>query len=811
MASKRATLCDVGTKTERTSSSSKSLPNIAIGQKNFTSREDESVSELNDVEQKKLVHVEPTNNATNINVIESNNSDCTRLKPKSKDLVRSNSSPARVSFTKGNSDLNKFEIQKIKLARELDNLEIHWPGGGKIKFNDHDSLKKFMESQYPDWKNSGHKTSIPCVRMPRMMIRNEQLSKKLQACYKSHQKGEIGESKIYKLFVNEVKTDDSGILIFPNVDGSHYFKKGGPGSVEIDMIVAHPTKGIFVFNVKNERNPKIQDLKSDMQKHSDFVRYLMCYNCRPETSSNYITGDFKETNQVPIHAVFCLIPDIKYPIDKLAEDTKWYTQGHSDRQFDRVIVFRHSHLFNNFSEHWEKTVRALPSIEKSYKFDALIALLSALSSMTGNSALIHHRIASNDMQSIQVKTNNLDDWYEKQLEETSLDEGEKSNLICYNKELCKKSRGQKTKVILWTKEQLDIIGRVFKSLTDPSSENNPLRLHVKGAKGSGKTMLMVYLAQLAKHIFQDRQSKSKVVLCDLTSDGAPILFSNLKQTLDGSGIEFWTKLDVSEKIDSQDIIFFDEDPLNYISARSLLQICFVKGAHTCLFSSIEMAYIDDKLATKFKNLFLLHAMRSTKRVQAFSSNVSKNLMSATDQNEINCSPTHSLDGTNTPDIIYVKATIGSQNESFFQKSVETVMKYTDFSLGMSRTLVVINFLPPKSQFKFISLLKTRQISLRSFSYDLDHDESKANLPIIQVESTYKISGSEFGTVVILLEKKVISPLTQGWIILPRTKFLREFYKAVTRATTNLAIVASDISLYTSTLDEKEISDAVRIL
>ena len=607
MASKRATPCDVGTKTERTSSSSKSLPNIAIGQKDFTSREDESVSELNDVEQKKLFHVEPTNNATNINVIESNNSDCTRLKPKSKDLVRSNSSPARVSFTKGNSDLNKFEIQKIKLARELDNLEIHWPGGGKIKFNDHDSLKKFMESQYPDWKNSGEKTSIPCVRMPRMMIRNEQLSKKLQACYKSHLKGEIGESKIYKLFVNEVKTDDSGILIFPNVDGSHYFEKGGPGSVEIDMIVAHPTKGIFVFNVKNERNPKIQDLKSDMQKHSDFVRYLMCYNCRPETSSNYISGVFKETNQVPIHAVFCLIPNIKCPIDKLDEDTKWYTQGHSDRQFDRVIVFRHSHLFNNFSGHWEETVRALPSIERFDKFDALIALLSALSSMTGNSALIHHRIASNDMQSIQVKTNNLDDWYEKQLEETSLDEGEKSNLICYNKEFCKKSRGQKTKVILWTKEQLDIIGRVFKSLTDPSSEHKPLRLNVKGAKGSGKTMLMVYLAQLAKHIFQDRQSKSKVVLCDLTSDGAPILFSNLKQTLDGSGIEFWTELDVSEKIESQDIIFFDEDPLECTSTRSLLQICFDKGAHMGLFSSVEIAwtrYMVDKLALKFKNLFI---------------------------------------------------------------------------------------------------------------------------------------------------------------------------------------------------------------
>ena len=67
-------------------------------------------------------------------------------------------------------------------------------------------------------------------------------------------------------------------MVFPNIDGSHIFEKGGPGSVEIDMIVAHPLKGFFVFNIKNAQKVSLKDVQSNLRKHFDFVRYVLCYN-----------------------------------------------------------------------------------------------------------------------------------------------------------------------------------------------------------------------------------------------------------------------------------------------------------------------------------------------------------------------------------------------------------------------------------------------------------------------------------------------------------------------------------------------------
>ena len=310
-----------------------------------------------------------------------------------------------------------------KFYKKLDDIKIHWPGGSQVKFNDNDSLKSFLKSQYRDWEMRDV-TSIPCARVPKIFIRNVDLSKELPKHFKSLQKGDEGENKVYRMFVNEIGRDHIGIIVLPNFNGSLIFEKGELG--EIDMIVAHPLKGIFLFEVKNESGKKkqkekwIKNLKSDMLKHVKFIRHLLNYNKnhpdQPTTSSSAAEKEVFEMDTVPIHAVFYYIPDDLNSIAKLADnDPKWYTEGN-------VIVFQKSD-FRNFASKWGGELEKIPSMKSSATFDILLARLVALNSLEVASALIRQKIVSNQMQSIQ--TDNLHARVTQQLSETLTQEEDK--------------------------------------------------------------------------------------------------------------------------------------------------------------------------------------------------------------------------------------------------------------------------------------------------------------------------------------------------------------------------------------------------
>ena len=748
-------------------------------------------------------------NESGKNCIENCKSDA-RKKDKSKDSSCSCSSEsAGPTSTKANSDPDDFETQFKKLAGELDKLEIQGAGGRTANFSDQSFLNQFMENQYPDWKKPGKKTSVPCVRIPDILILEQQMSNKLEKHYRSIQKGEKAERKIYRLFLNDVSNDDEGIIILPNFNGNEIFENGSHGCLEIDMIVAHPTKGIFVFNVKNEQKPKVENLKNEMRKHTDFIRYLLCYKSCTENPTGKITN-LEQVSKVPIHAVFCyygnFTPSID-ELDKLSKDTDWYTEGRKNRQTELVIVFQNSQL-QSFASLWKCTLQKLKNMEKTDKFDVLVSRLVALSSMKQHSSLIHHKFVSNDIQSKKVKTGDLDEWIGKQFDGCFSAENIscEPNLIKYTKALYGESKNSKTTVILWTKEQLGIIVRVFKSLTDAASskENKPLRLNVKGAKGSGKTMLMVFLAKLAARMFQKQKTAgSCVVLYDGSGGGAKFLFSNLKHELDKSGIEFWTELDFSEKFHEmrQGIVFIDEDPMANTSMEKLMEkLCSGQSPHLVIFSSEEERPTIEKHSYKLTGVNLSQTLRSTKQIKTFSSNLIKNINTGDIMNELNGSSPHNLDGTNPPDIICVD----SKTEPFITGCVEKIMTF--ILQDMPSILVVINFLSPKSQVNFVSLLKTEKVSLHSISYKLNIEEinnsEDRNLPKIHLESTNVIRGSEFGVVVVLLEKMVASS---------RAEFRKNFHMAVTRATTNLAIVVADTAFFNSLLGEDEISYAVQNL
>ena len=682
------------------------------------------------------------------------------------------------------------------LTHELDKLEIHWPGDGRAKFDDEKKLKQFMEYQYPDWKNPGKVTSIPCVRIPRMIVRNDQLSEKLQKQYKSLQKGDKAENDIYRLFVNEVSTDDCGIMIFPNVDGSHIFEKGGPGSVEIDLIVAHPTKGIFVFNIKNEQKVNIQKLRTDIRKHTDFIRHIMCYGGRASGSSERII-EMKDLNDVPIHSVICYLPGHNSSIVKLADEINLYAlqQKQLGRQPDQVIVFQKAEL-SNFAVRWAETIPKLRRMEKTDSFDTLVARLGALNSMEGSSSLLHQKFVSNDIQAIQVKKSKLEPMLADQIDGIFPEENAQwqQDLITTSKTLYNVSDKGKIPVILWTKEQLEIIGAVFKGLTDPSKENKPLRINVRGAKGTGKTMLMVHLAQLARCIYQNQQTEGQVIVCD-GSTRAKLLFSYLEQAFQGSGIKLMKHVPkVSEHI-KKSIIFVDEDPFTFRNGEAELSSWIGTEAHICIFSSKHQSIPKIGLQNNLTTFYLSYTMRSTKQLQMFTNKVISN--SAPGYRDFSGLPCHSLDGTNRPDIIYEPSTNASE---FSKKCVETVMKYVALS---SSILVIIEFLSPQCQIEILSILEAKKVALLSTSYEINSDkERKKQLPIIQVESVEDIYGSEFQTVVIMLESKVF---------LGKDLFLGNFTMAVTRATTNLVIVAADTSFSNAVLEEKAISTLFRVL
>ena len=678
------------------------------------------------------------------------------------------------------------------LTHELDKLEIHWPGDGRVQFDDEKKLKQFMEYQYPDWKNPGKRTSIPCVRIPRMIVRNDQLSDKLQKQYKSLQKGDKAENDIYRLFVNEVSTDDFGIMIFPNVDGSHIFEKGGPGSVEIDLIVAHPMTGIFVFNIKNEQKVNIQKLRTDIRKHTDFIRHIMCYGGRSGGSSESIS-ELKDLNDVPIHSVICYLPGHNSSIVKLADEINLYAL--QQKLADQVIVFQKAE-FSNFAVRWAETILKLRKMEKTDSFDTLVARLGALNSMEGGSSLLHQKIVSNDIQKIQVTNSTLEPWLENQIEGIFPEENAQwqQDLITTSKTLYNVSDKGKIPVILWTKEQLEIIGTVFKGLTDPSKENKPLHINVQGAKGTGKTMLMVHLAQLARCIYQNQQIGGQVIVCD-GSTRAKLLFSFLKQTFQGSGINLLKGIPEVFKHIKKSIIFVDEDPFMSRNGEAKLSSWIGTEAHICIFSSKHLRIPKIGLQNNLTTFYLSYTMRSTKQLQMFTNNVIRN--STPGYIESSGLPCHSLDGTNRPDIIYEPSTNASE---FSKKCVETVMKYVALS---SSILVIIQFLSPQCQIEILSILEAKKVALLSTSYEINSDkERKKQLPIIQVESVEEIYGSEFQTVVIMLESKVF---------LGKDVFLGKFTMAVTRATTNLVIVAADTSFSNAVLEEKAISTLFRVL
>ena len=396
------------------------------------------------------------------------------------------------------------ENSAASFFQELDLFEIDMPGGQKIPFKNNKALLDLLNIQYPHWREDGHVTSVPIARVPRLFLHNLQMSKQLAKEFASLQKGEGGEIKLYRLLKDAKYSNGNGVVIFPNVNGREIFKST-MAHVEIDTVLTHPSKGIFVFNVKavgGRLTP--QKLKGDIERHGNFLRKLSQYS-----SDN-------PADLIPIHSVVCSMHD--------DNKKKFSSLLNLEHDRDQVLIFSKSELKpDTFLAAWEAQLNTLPDFDDKESFDILVARLVALNSIESSLALIHDQMASNYMQATNENKKQFDEF--EFGEDKSLLEGH--SLVGTDK---------KKRFIIWTQEQLKIIAFVTKHLLDPSRRG--LRLLVTGCKGSGKTMLLVFIAKLTESLFNnpdsDCSSYRNVVVCDGYFK-SPVLTELLKRLLASTG------------------------------------------------------------------------------------------------------------------------------------------------------------------------------------------------------------------------------------------------------------------------------------
>lgn len=266
-------------------------------------------------------------------------------------------------------------MERKKFHEELKAFEILFPGGNLVKFGDGKSLLHFVKHQYPEWKDKGNVTSIPVARIPRLFLHCDQITEPFDKRYKGLDKGEQGEIKIYSELLKSNSKCDYGLCVFPNVDGNTFSSKDA--HVEIDMVVVHPCKGIFVISVKNTTTIKPKDVVSDMNKHVQFIRWLFEFDqnklapnqhqcltpngkdtfnspsCKSINTTNTTNASKSLQSNLPIHGLL-----ITHRIDigeKGLEKLGYFTSQENEFR----LVFQPEDM-KNFQSKWQSILSGIP-------------------------------------------------------------------------------------------------------------------------------------------------------------------------------------------------------------------------------------------------------------------------------------------------------------------------------------------------------------------------------------------------------------------------------------------------------------------
>ena len=394
---------------------------------------------------------------------------------------------------------------------ELKGFKIRIPGGSVISFLDNEKMLKLLRQQCPNWEEKV--SSVPIGRVPLLFLQNTQMSTQQQEKFKLLQKGERGESKVYQMLMHDEK--HKGMLVFPNLNGNEIFKST-IAQVEIDTVIAHATKGFFVFVVKNIGGKGLtpQKMQSDIHRHCNFIRLLIEY------------GQTNSDRSMPIYPVLCLLQH---------DDSKERFQSLSfNGETDVLILSKTDLTMENFSLEWGRYLAGLPNhnIDKDV-FETSVARLVALMLRDGSGAIIHNKMNTNYMQAFRKNKLQFKDFdypWKSIIE--------KASQIKF---------GGRERIVLWTAKQIEIIKLVLEHLRN-ADQTGSLRLIVDGCKGSGKTMLLLFFAKIAQQFLLQ---EDKVLVCNAHFLFATELTKLLKNSLSTCGVSVFDPAGELKKINKE--------------------------------------------------------------------------------------------------------------------------------------------------------------------------------------------------------------------------------------------------------------------
>ncbi|XP_075261236.1 uncharacterized protein LOC142352962 [Convolutriloba macropyga] len=655
----------------------------------------------------------------------------------------------------------------VAVDKALMQLEIQTAGGSIKPFIDTCALKNWIESQYPDWKNVGKITAVPEARIPRLFLHSDQLSKSLRTHFKTIVRGEDGEIRVFTELM-KLKNNSEGLLIFPSLNGSEIFKnKVSELKVEIDILLIHPKKGVFIFNIKNVQNKRNglneSEMREDFEKHTKFVRHLM--------NSHTTDIEKKAGIDVPIHNVVCNLHD--------NSELSWLKKVDFTSQggFDKVLFFRKSDFDSLNDVFWSK-LEKIPSVnQNSDLLDILVTRLIALSSMEGAVALIHDNLVSGKLQTIEKIPKRVNKFVDAQLADVANNMPDEL-VEKYRSALPKNSNGNKFRVILWTKEQLGIIVRVLKAVCNSSCQEQPkLKLLVKGSKGSGKTMLLMYIKQMISQILSNAEANSdngkcEVKVCDGSGGASMLFFKSLPlESQDQVSLD-WTKdvqkliQDFQKQVSGAQLVLVDE--LHRESARFLRQIIF--DCHCIVFSSDAKIDLEK---TGFEILELTASLRATREIVKFCESFRKN---CTDLgSHYPCNAKHNLCG-NEPQLLQ------ANNE---KNLIDISIKIIQQNYSPSNLTLLASFMTEQINVEMKSKLRASNIPFYEAQKDIFGETSEAGkkAPII-FSNGWDVDGCEFGAVILLVTKR----FSEG----SRLDFGHDLFIAMSRATTRLIVISEKI-------------------
>ena len=705
------------------------------------------------------------------------------------------------------------------LLIELKKFKIKYPGtSDPVPLSKHEELIKFAEPYFEKWRE-GKSVSVPPVRVPPPchFIRGPGLTTSRRKRLRTRTTGECGEIGVYRTLLGLNKSNtagsttkgNNGMFVIPNFNGDKKFDCH-PGKVEIDFIVIHVLKGVFVLNVKNAQNVILKDICNEMKRHKDFLAALRDFD-KSE-------GDIFPLNDI----VISLKQDLNSKKGILSNRLKNLFSEHFSG--DKQYVFNPNGA-QELDAYLQQVIDESLTLTDDQKkcLDVFATRLIALSSIESSIPDLHRKMVNNEFQFIKTKKSGSNE------EQT----GNISDYTVANFELYQVDEKFS---ILWTIEQ----ARAFSIFSEKvreylsSDSQKGFRLLVYGPKGSGKTVLLFHFAQMAKSMLKNEQNadrKPKVVVCDGRMGQSVLLLDHLRTKLSAIGVEVLSGCFQKENLQNADLVLVDEF-LCFLGDRVIRKIgssqnCVIFSADNSfsLFDgsakvktspSDGSAKVKTSLATSFDRVNLTASLRANLGITRF---VESFRLQSDSQNfnfdafkskigQISCCLGHNLEGQ-PPDI---KIQCYSDAE-YVEKAAKTIHEKVSRSIGLESILVVV-YLHPVTISRIIDQLELKNLdyeyrspvdilcSQSKTSNDANTNEEYSNetarepkLPKVVFYTSQQVDGAEFGSVVVLLERS----LPQSW-----NEFLFDrLFGSFTRATIDLSIVVNDSKLAPLLFDDKE--------